>query len=169
MKRTSRKQKGVVAIEFAIGFFAFWLMVAAWVEISYMAYVGSMGDLAVAHASRVAKKEAYADEDTETYLKSFSSVIKESGSIWQHVIDTSKISVSVQYLDTLNDLLDVKECVIPSDESSAECGTSANKSLAIYTIDYRYNSIFSYFSKFDGVMSREVIVVQEYERDEFDL
>ena len=60
-----KKQKGVVTIEFALGFFAFWLMVAAWAELSFMSYISAVNDLAIAEASRSAKK------DTQDYIDSF--------------------------------------------------------------------------------------------------
>ncbi|EED27942.1 conserved hypothetical protein [Vibrio sp. 16] len=39
--------------------------------------------------------------------------------------------------------------------------------MAIYRVDYDFNSIFTFFMDTSNLVSREVIVVQEYERDAF--
>lgn len=53
------KQSGVATIEFVGGFFAFWLMCMAWVEMSFLSYVSSLGDLAIATAARETKKNRW--------------------------------------------------------------------------------------------------------------
>ena len=166
MKRIIRfKQKGVVSIEFALGFFAFWLMMAAWVEMSYMSYVSSVGDYAIAKASRVAKK------DTEDYVSTFKSILESDDSILSSLVDSTKFKVGVRYLNSLSELQSVTDVCSTNDDDEFVCGSEGetNKAIAIYHLEYDYEGIFSYFLDNNTVFSREVIVVQEYERDQFDI
>ncbi|CED57495.1 TadE/TadG family type IV pilus assembly protein [Aliivibrio wodanis] len=159
-----KNQKGVVAIEFALGFFGFWLMCMAWVEMSYMSYISAIGDLAIAEASRSSKVEE------EKYLESFENIIYDSDSLWAGLVDTSNFRISIQYLSDIDDLVAQKDPCLPEDKNvSAECGSEVKSALAIYRIDYDFNSIFTYFMSETNVFSREVIVIQEYERSEFEI
>nr|WP_086940288.1 TadE family protein [Thaumasiovibrio occultus] len=59
-----------------------------------------------------------------------------------------------------------------SDSGGRSCddtGTALNSALAIYTLNYSYTPIFNlFFNLSDDIgLSREVIVIQEYERSEF--
>jgi len=162
--KASRKQNGVVSIEFAIGFFSFWLMVSAWIEMSYMSYVSAMGDYAISEASRQAKK------DTETYIDTFKNVITQSNSVWRPFVDPSSFSASVRYIGSLQDLYNLKEtdtCLPSEGSQTASCGVENNSALAVYSLTYDFKSIFTYYFDNDTVFTREIIVVQEYERDKF--
>lgn len=165
MKRTTdKKQGGVATIEFALGFFTFWLMVTACMEMSYLSYVSSLGDYAISKASREAKK------DTSTYVQTFKEVLAESTSVWSHFVKPTSFRASVQYLQDLNDLYNLKvsdTCLPAEGAQTATCGNESNSALAVYYISYDFNSIFTYFFDADTALSREVIVVQEYERDQF--
>ncbi|MFC1234490.1 TadE/TadG family type IV pilus assembly protein [Vibrio sp. F74] len=161
---TKKRQKGVVAIEFAIGFFAFWLMVAAWVEMSYMSYVSALGDYAISTASREAKK------DTETYVSTFKNVLVESDSVWSNFVNPSNFQASVYYVKDLSELFNIpaSEICTPADGAqTATCGNEIDSAIAIYKITYQFTSVFTYFFDTSSVFSREVIVVQEYERTLF--
>jgi len=159
-----RLQRGVASIEFVIGFMAFWLMCMAWVEMSYMSYVSAIGDLAIAEAARDSKTH---DSD---YMQAFQSVINESGSIWAGVVDNSQFRLSIQYLNDVNSLEGlVDPCEIPDSSNVAECGAARNSAIAIYRVDYEFNSIFTFFLDGSSLLSREVIVIQEYERDAFEI
>lgn len=154
----------MVAIEFALGFFGFWLMCMAWVEMSYMSYVSAIGDLAIAEASRTSKVEE------EKYLEAFENAIHDSNSLWAGIVDSHNFRISIQYLDSIDNLVSQKDPCLPGDkQTSAECGNETNSALAIYRIDYDFTSIFTYFMDESTVFSREVIVIQEYERSEFEI
>ncbi|MDA0148803.1 TadE/TadG family type IV pilus assembly protein [Vibrio sp. LaRot3] len=159
-----KKQKGVVSVELALGFFAFWLMVAAWAELSFMSYVSAVNDLAVAEASRTAKK------DTQDYIDHFYNRLDESDSLWSGLVDKSKFKASVRYVPDMNALNQVNAICEPAGGTqTTECGTPANSAIAIYYISYDFSGIFSYFFDQDTIFGREVIVVQEYERDQFEI
>ncbi|PJC86091.1 pilus assembly protein TadE [Vibrio sp. HA2012] len=163
-RKTRTCQKGVVAIEFALGFFVFWLMMATWVEMSYMSYISSVGDYAIAKASREAKK------DTENYISTFKSIIESNDSLLSDLVDPESFKVGVRYLDTLSELERITDVCSTDSDGEFSCGSESetNKAIAIYHIEYDYNSMFSYFLDDTTVFSREVIVVQEYERNQFD-
>ena len=160
---TKSKQGGVVTIEFALGFFAFWLMIAAWAEMSYISYISSIGDLAIAQASRQAKK------DTSNYDTVFQNVINEDDQIWSNLVDISQFDMTVEFVDSLTDLETIVTACEP-DEDANSCGApETGSAIAIYRISYDYDSVFGYFLDETTVFSREVIVVQEYQRDQFQI
>ncbi|GLR73386.1 TadE family protein [Aliivibrio sifiae] len=158
------KNKGTASIEFVLGFMAFWLICMAWVEMSYMSYISAISDLIVSESARESKtKEA-------DYLDSFNQAINTNQSLWGSVVDPNKFTMSIQYLDSVSELGGlVNPCVVPKDEVSAECGNADDRALAVYRIDYRFSSIFTYFVDTESLFSREVIVIQEYERDAFEI
>jgi len=158
-----RNQNGVVTIEFALGFFAFWLFIAAWVEVCFLSYVSAATDLAIANASREAKK------DTSTYLTSFKQVLDKSDSVWSNFVDSTKVKSSVHYVNSMADLHSVADVCTPSIGTGATCGVEDDSSIAIYHLSYEIGGVFTYFFDSGTLLSREVIVVQEYERDKFEI
>jgi len=156
-------QKGIASIEFALGFMAFWLMCMAWVEMSYLSYISAISDLAISEAARSAKVSEGG------YRAVFEGVINDNNALWSGVVDESNFRMSVQYIGAIADLANVNPCEVPDGESFAECGTATDSAMAIYRIDYDFTSIFTYFMDTSSIVSREVIVVQEYERDAFEI
>ncbi|PWI35231.1 pilus assembly protein TadE [Vibrio albus] len=165
-------QKGVASIEFALGFFAFWLLIGAWAEMSYISYITAICDLAITEASRSAKKTELDPDNVDShYQKIFEKVISEDD-FWSKFVDVDSLTanMTVRYVDNLSSLAGVTDvCVPPGDNGDNTCGSESGSSLAIYHVSYDYNSIFSYFSDKNSVFSREIIVVQEYERSQFDI
>lgn len=158
------KQRGVASIEFAIGFFAFWLMCMAWVEMSYMSYISAINDLAISEISRAAKK------DSKDYMEVVQTVLHREGSIWHQVINGDNFQFTIQYIKDVDELKNTTDqCQIAIGEKSKQCGDEQNASIAIYRLDYLFTPIFSYFFTSNGLMSREMIVVQEYERSQFEV
>ncbi len=159
-----KKNRGVAAIEFAIGFIFFWYMIAAWVEMSFMSYVSAVGDLAISSASQYAKK--YDSTDFATRFNQ--QLTGSSDSLWKNFINTSNYSTTVYYLDDFSDLTtNTLDCEPAEDESNAECGTSSGSAIALYRVTYNYDPMFNFFLDSDLVFSREVIVIQENQRDQF--
>ncbi|QFT10647.1 TadE/TadG family type IV pilus assembly protein [Vibrio sp. THAF190c] len=163
LARRRQSQKGVVSVEFALGFFAFWLFIAAWVEVCFLSYVSAATDLAIANASRQAKK------DNSTYVTAFKNVLNESNSVWSNFVDATKVKSSVQYVASMSDLHSIADTCAPSSTGDAVCGTEENSSIAIYHLSYDIGGVFTYFFESTTLLSREVIVVQEYERDKFEI
>ncbi|MEZ8040440.1 TadE/TadG family type IV pilus assembly protein [Vibrio sp. 1F263] len=158
------KQKGVASIEFAVGFFAFWLMCMAWVEMSYISYISAINDLAISEVARTAKK------GSGNYLDTVDKVLHREGSIWNQVVNGDNFQVTIHYSKNLSELASITDqCSISGSQKFKECGDADNSALAIYRINYRFSPIFSYFFTTQNLMSREMIVVQEYERSKFEI
>ncbi|RJX68439.1 pilus assembly protein [Vibrio sinensis] len=175
MKRIKSKQRGVAMIEFVMGFMLFWWMCMAWVEISYMSYISAVSDLAVSEASRSTRLDDSVEEVctgnncSSSYSEQFRNALNKSDSLWAQFIDPAKFVFSIQYLKTPTDLEQLNDdyCPIAEGESESECGTAKDSAIAIYRINYKHSPMFNYFINEDQLFSREVIVIQEYERDKF--
>ncbi|WP_026032016.1 TadE family protein [Moritella marina] len=156
-----RPQSGVATIEFVLGLIPFWLLVCAWVEMSYVSYISGLTDLALAESSRVVKKR---DGD---YMNQFRRSIKSNGSLWSEFLDTSKFKVSIHYITDLKMLKSITAACKTGDDKFKECGVKNNSPIAIYRVEYEYDPIFNYFLTDEQLLVRESIVIQEYERDAF--
>ncbi len=169
-KTSKIKQKGVVAIEFAIGFMAFWMMCMVWIEMSYMSYVSAICDVTIAKAARIAKKanlDADPNPANTMYLSSFESALKDSGSAWGKLVDPEKFHATVHYLRSVDDLVKVEKACKPDKNNKCGADKIDNSPIAIYRISYDFNPTLTFFMHDDTVFTREVIVVQEYERTNF--
>lgn len=169
------KQKGVASIEFGLGFMAFFLMCMLWAEIGYIAYVSSVNDLAIAEAAREAKKvnpNASRSSTQSAFMQAFKRVIREQSGIMGSVINPNDYRLTVHYYATLDEFAahsgDISErCTQNDSKTETECGIANNSSLAIYQIRYDYQPMLSFFMDGSSAFTREVIVIQEYERDQF--
>lgn len=169
-----KKQKGVASIEFGLGFMAFFLMCMLWAEIGYIAYVSSVNDLAIAEAAREAKTiNPSASKTAQTsFMQTFKKVIREQSGLMGGVIDPDDYRLTVHYYATLDELAahsgDISDqCTQSDNQSETECGEPNNSSLAIYQVRYDYEPMLSFFMDGSSAFTREVIVIQEYERDQF--
>ncbi|EKO3644479.1 TadE family protein [Vibrio metschnikovii] len=163
-KMTTKRIKGVATIEFVGGFFAFWLMCMAWVEMSFMSYVSSLGDLAIANAAREVKRS---DSD---YEKQFAEILNQDNSLWRHLINTGNFKYSVHFVKDLQQLATYEEnCLLVEvdDEAPPPCSDPVNHAIAVYRITYDYQPMFNFFLSSETVFSREAIVIQEYQRENF--
>jgi tight adherence protein E len=172
----ARRSKGVASIEFVLGFMAFWWICMAWIEMSYMSYISALSDYAVSDAARLSKltSQTQCDGDEscqETqFLNVFKTALHNQSSLWAHFIDPAKFTFSIQYVTDENALENLTDdyCPVKKDQTYSECGTAADSAIAIYRINYPYTPMFNFFLKGEQLFSREVIVIQEYERDKFD-
>lgn len=164
--KKSKKIQGVATIEFAIGFIFFWYMCAAWAEMGYMSYVSAMGDVAISRATQVAKKS----EDTG-FMAAFRSSLVDTDSIWASAINVDSFTVKITYLDSYKNLTEYtdEDCSIPEDTTAVECNSAEDHAIAVYHIDYDYQPLFNYFSSDSQLFSREAIVIQEYQRVQFEV
>ncbi len=169
-KRSSKRQSsGVVAIEFAIGAFAFFMMIFYWMEVSYMGFVSAMVDYSVTVASRHAKMS-----ETNDYKAVFQKILTETDSPWAAFLDSNKFTMTNHHYGSIDGL----GCGYTPDNDECKSGGSGDSSvdnardkpLAIYRVSYPYSPLFAQLF-FDGAgsmtISREVITIQEYQRDKF--
>ncbi|WBA11234.1 pilus assembly protein [Salinivibrio kushneri] len=165
-RNAPNRHSGVATIEFVGGFFAFWLMCAAWVEMSFMSYVSALGDLAISRAAQHAKKQK-----TEDFLSVFQQTLNDDSSLWHALIDVDNYRISVRYVDEYNTLATITEGCESEDEDDREtvCGEPEKAPIAIYNVSYDYQPTFNLFLDKNTLFSREMIVIQEYQRETFAL
>lgn len=159
-----KKQRGVVSIEVALGLLSFLMMIFYWMEVSYMGFVSAVVDYTVTEVSR----EARTGDHKGQYSDVVNRLINEgTDSLWVHFLDTSKITVSVRYFSGVQQLED-DDCRSAADVCLS--GEARWSPIAVYQVSYPYQPlVLSLLLDTDAVrISREVIAIQEYERDEFD-
>ena len=172
MKRLNRRrQKGVVAIETALGLLAFLMMIFYWIEVSYMGFVSSLMDYASAEASRGARTSSVDDYELDDYKDKFEAILKQESdsSIWFSFLDTSEFIIDVHYYKNVVDMA----CNLEETEAPPYCQFTLDiqeAPIAIYKVSYPYQPMFVSLFFEEGKemwISREVIAIQEYERDQF--
>ncbi|AMO55932.1 TadE/TadG family type IV pilus assembly protein [Endozoicomonas montiporae] len=160
-----KKQQGVVAIETALGLFGFLLMIFYWMEVSYMGFVSALMDYTVSEVSREARTGNHQGNYQAVVER---AVFNSTDSLWMQFLDTSKITVSVRFFKGVDQLAE-DDCELVA----GDCPSGAPRwsPIAVYQVSYPYQPLsFALFSEPNHSMriSREVIAIQEYERDEFD-
>lgn len=173
-----KKQGGVAAIEFSLGFMAFFLMCMTWAEIGYMAHISSVTDVAISEAARQAKLVSptydsngrLSSNSSNEFMATFKNVITQESAQYGGLVDSNNYRFTIQYLKSIQELGDyVGDCRGESDSSAElECGSSEASAIAVYAVEYDFEPMLSQFIAVPGMFRREVIVVQEYERDAFD-
>lgn len=163
------QERGVVAVEFALGIFILVGMIAFFIEIVICSYISGNYDIAIAEAARKSKNNPghYAEIFKESFI--------QSGSKW--LIEPNKLSIKMTYVSSIHELKKVKNrcnvgntqtgfytCTINGTIASRQSGTM--KPIAIVNINYQYFSMFK-FHELDQLFEREIIMVQEYERTSF--
>ncbi|MCG3743896.1 pilus assembly protein [Vibrio cincinnatiensis] len=166
--RSKKKNKGVASIEFSIGFIFFWFMCAFWVEVSLMSYISSLGDLAISETVRQSKTL----KNTNEFSNTFKGLLNNENSLWNPFIKRENVAISVQYVHSIDDLANQNSsdvCVVPQGQQEQVCGNPEDSPIAVYRFTYRYKPIFNYFIDSKTLFTREMIAVQEYQRDKFNV
>ena len=168
----SYAKRGVVAIEVAIGFLLFWTMCIFIVEIGYISYVSAMGDVMISEATH--KSKLVNDKSNQnSFIQEFKKVLESNDSLWSKLVDKDGFKYSIHYVDSYDDLSKINSpCVPPQGQSSSECNKPQGGDMApiaIYRVSYEYDPIFSLLKINKQVFSREMIVVQEYQRSKFNV
>ncbi|EEX34231.1 MULTISPECIES: TadE family protein [Vibrio] len=164
MRVSLHRIRGVASVEFALGFMLFWAICMGWVEMSYMSFVSAVCDVVLSESVRESKVQA------EDYRQVFTQALSEASSVWGSLVDPSQFKLSIQYLDSVGELEQLeKPCLVPDGEVVFECGNETMQAIAVYRIDYDFYSFSSYFLDTSNIFSREAIVIQEYERDAFEI
>lgn len=161
----NKRSRGSITVEFSLGFLTFWLMIMCWVEMSYLSYVNAISDLAIAEISRSSKRLS------DDYGQHVIARITEDNVIWRNLVDKDNFRLSMRHYADIQTLFDDdfrEECSPTEGEQIASCGQVKGGVITIYSLSYQMNTIFSYFVTDGMSIRREVMVVQEYERDQFD-
>ena len=167
-KSSPKNQKGSMVVETAMGMVGFLMMIFYWVEVSYMGFVSSLVDYAVAEASREARTGP-----SDDYLVEFKKILDDTDSIWAQFMKAENFNPPKTYYYKSVNALTAENC----DGSDSDCIPELNSTekplnspIAVYQVSYRYQPLSaSLFLDPDTALniSREVITVQEYEREKF--
>lgn len=165
-KFSHSSSRGVAALEFVAGFGAFWAMCLLWAEMSYVSYVSALGDLLISNASHYAKLNPndLSNSQNPNFNDDFQKIIEQQDSLWSVLITPNGFKTSIQFVQSYEELAKLTT-TCPTSRAGNQCGTATGAPIAIYRINYEYQPIFSgFFGSSSDVFSREMIVVQEYQR-----
>lgn len=132
-----------------------------------MSYVSGIGDLAISSAAQVAKK--YDGDEQDGFFNAFQAALNQDDSIWKYITNLDDFTVSVNYIKTYEDLVNYDSSCDLSDPTTTCSYTDSptEAAIAVYSVSYDYKPMFNFFIDGNNVFSREMIVIQEYQRDEF--
>jgi tight adherence protein E len=163
-------RSGVAAIEFAIIGGLFFMMVFFIVEMSRIAYISGVLDLAASEGAKMSKNHDGGERDG--YIKKFSEALYggSAGALWRNLIKQDDIQLDISFVSCdRTDCVGNTTATLNKEVNSRPSGDSRNAPIAIYRIAYQYTPMFFPFpgNVFNGLLVREVVFVQEYERSDF--
>ncbi|BDU36997.1 TadE/TadG family type IV pilus assembly protein [Vibrio nigripulchritudo] len=164
------KQRGVVAIEAAIGFPILILMILTWIELCLMAFAMAISDHAITRAVADTKKLGRADSiATINYDRAIRSAIRHSGGIIiPAVVEEGSIESNIYYIESYRALVRCSNSAQDFRNCSGVSNEPQNKALALYEVAFTYSPLFNFLLP-NIEMRREVMAIQEYERCTFKL
>ena len=184
MKKFLSNKKGVSTVEFALTVAFYFFVVCLILEFCRISITTAYWDLAITESVREAKNQAAAGNDYKTAFEKAlqNQKITQDNSPIGYLALSSKntYDVQVKYVDCLQGRNCIKALLAdkykmkpdPSDPKKqilSNDGTLAT--LAVYTIDFKYNFMFSLpflsTAPVDRLIKREFITVQEYNRSQF--
>lgn len=150
-------QRGVVSIEFALGFMALWLLTIALMDLGLRNYSTSVVNFAVSEAARDVKVLKLDSE--EAFAEHFRRIIKENSfSLWGILTKQGKLDVNVKHFPSVKSLADG---VAP-----ATSRFSSSYPIAKYEIKYTYQPLLGFSLVPATPVRRSVITIQERARNE---
>jgi len=158
VRRFFHEQHGIATIEFALTVTLFIFMVLFIAEISRMAYVSSVIDLAVSEAAKQGKN-APASTDGGYNARFNRHLTEQGGSLWFFLTREDAVELNITYANSIEEMIN----------TGGSLKDAKDQSLARYHLLYRYHPMFFPFPKkwANSLFNREVIFVQEYERSKF--
>lgn len=163
-------RSGVAAIEFAIIAGLFFMMVFFIVEMSRIAYISGVLDLAASEGAKMSKN--HDGQKPDGYRSKFTEALYggSAGALWRNLINEKDILLDVSFVscDRANCVKKTIDTLQVGDKNRPS-GDSRNAPIAIYRIAYQYTPMFFPFpgNVFNDLLVREVVFVQEYERADF--
>ncbi|MGF1834980.1 TadE/TadG family type IV pilus assembly protein [Photobacterium sanguinicancri] len=179
-------QKGVFAIEFALGFIVLFMFTMLIFETCRVTYITAVLDYATAEAARDARVQLEKNKDYERFydkdgkincddipagedrelcktIKSFngdqfsiwffSFVEKNGGVLWNILTSKGSMAISAKHYKTLNDLINDNQ------NSQWEKNT-----FSIFEVTYVYKPLFFKSSLLSSNITRQALVIDEFER-----
>ncbi|MDO6543085.1 TadE/TadG family type IV pilus assembly protein [Photobacterium sanguinicancri] len=179
-------QKGVFAIEFALGFIVLFMFTMLIFETCRVTYIAAVLDYATAEAARDARVQLEKNKDYERFygkdgkincddipagedrelcktIKSFngdqfsiwffSFVEKNGGVLWNILTSKGSMAISAKHYKTLDDLINDNQ------NSQWEKNT-----FSIFEVTYVYKPLFFKSSLLSSNITRQALVIDEFER-----
>jgi|GEM_PF-2848633 len=150
-------QRGVVSIEFALGFMALWLLTIAMMDLGLRNYSTSVVNFAVSETSRDMKVLSLDSE--KAFSEHFLKIIEQNSfSLWGILTRKDSLDVKIKYYASVKDL---------ADENYKTSVQSPKKfPIARYEITYQYQPFLGVSMVPNAApIHRSVIAVQEGARN----
>lgn len=147
-------QRGVVSIEFALGFMALWLLTIAMMDMGLRNYSRSVVNFAVSEASRDVKVLKLDNE--VAFAEHFRQVLKQNSfSLWGIINRQGELDVSIKYYASVKDLAQGVGSSTPRKSAYP---------IARYEIKYTYKPLLGLSLIPETPIHRSVIAKQEVAR-----
>lgn len=155
-----KNNKGVAAVEFALVFIPFMMLILFTLECSRMIYLYATIDLSLSEASQRTSNSGRSNNPGNTYdyetafRDAFKNNLKDMP--LSNIGNDGQITVSVKYCQNIDQI--IGDSCLPVN--------SKNNPLALYHVTYEYKPLFFALATgfLDMSMTRDIIHVQEYER-----
>lgn len=177
-----KKQKGVFAIEFALGFLVLFMFTMLIFEACRLTYICAVLDYTAAEAARDTRVQLHKNQDFAKYvgkncatdvpanekqkcqqIQSFSNnqftiwfqsfINEKGGKLWEVFTANNKMTVTSRHYKNLHELT--------IDSPNA---TWKNNAISLYEVNYQYQPLFFRWSLSDSTIKRHVLVIDEFER-----
>ncbi|HAT8492649.1 TPA: hypothetical protein RQK84_000888 [Vibrio vulnificus] len=173
----NKRQLGVSSIEFSIGIIAFSALILFIFKIVYLVHLSSINDYAISQAIRASKKQSFSASSglgtsEQIFIRTFRNSITQSAGKFPLTINPMEFHIKAIYLKDLSNLTNISSdldgfCPDNTTNNTVICGYQHNSPLALYQISYKIPPILPILFDSSGTFYREAIVIQEYERDQF--
>lgn len=152
--RSLCKQKGVTAIEFALGALVLFFATFAIFESSYQIYVVNMTEYSLRETIRNTK--IYEGKGiNQQYEDKFRSLIEADNNLWHFLIDSARFSIKGRYYKTYDDFI--------ANRGHSEQGLNFNYDLAEITVTYHYSPMIKLTGAADKDIARTMVLNLEHE------
>ncbi|WP_386695794.1 TadE/TadG family type IV pilus assembly protein [Lonepinella sp. MS14435] len=178
LKKMLVNPNGVSTIEFSLTVGIFFFVVFLIFELCRLAIISAYWDLAITESVRIAKNQRAANSDYKTQFEKI--LIEQRNSLRSGTIAflgeaKNELKVKVTYINAF-DFKTIDNLFKEEDSNSGQNGqttpqTGRNAALALYTVKYSYQPVvplpFLPTSWTNNLLERKIVMVQEYERSQF--
>ncbi len=146
---------GAASVEFSVVLIPFLASLLFIMELCRILYLTAAVDLVLAESARYISLEPSSTD----YSLSFNQMLNDNIVLWPLLASDQPVNVSVSHCEKITDLRNM----------AIKCTTDdvdGKKVLAVYSLTYHYKPLFFLFSygKFDSLLSRKVVFIQEAKR-----
>lgn len=179
-----KRQKGVFAIEFALGFIVLFMFTMLIFETCRLTYICSVLDYATAEAARDARVQLQKNEKFKDYQSAncaqdykdqpekmrecfrIQNMYGNELAIWYYAFIKENSTALMRIFSIKNDIeLDVKPYLNPDDYSKDIIYTGPNvwskATLAEYEVTYTYRPLMFRWNVFEYLITRRLLIVQD--------